>query len=273
MRIDEALREARARLAASPTPGLDAELLLGRVLGQSRTYLYTWPERRLEAPQQEAFAELVTRRAKGEPVAHLTGEREFYGRSFRVTPDTLIPRPDTESVVEAVLDTLPSRPLSGVDLGTGTGAIGITLALERPAWRWLLVDRSAAALAVARDNAARLGARVSVSRSSWLDAIPGRFDLIVSNPPYIDPMDPHLHRGDVRFEPPDALVAAEHGLAALRTIADQALDHLNPCGWLILEHGHDQGSAVTGLLEARGYKDIYSRQDLGGNDRVTMGHV
>lgn len=273
MRVDQALRQARARLAASPTAALDAELLLGQVLGRSRTWLYTWPEHDLDPAQRHAFQALLTRRERGEPVAYLLGEREFYGRRFRVNADVLIPRPDTETLVDMALTLLPATPLRVADLGTGSGAIGITLALERPAWRVLLVDCSEAALTVAGDNAARLGANVDTRCGSWLEGETRDFDLIVSNPPYIDADDHHLSEGDVRFEPRSALVAGEQGLADLSAIAAQARRRLNPGGWLMLEHGHQQGGAVRELLRRQGFTGRRSRRDLGGNERVTLGHV
>ncbi|UWN49074.1 Release factor glutamine methyltransferase [Alcanivorax sp. ALC70] len=273
MRIDEALRSARDALTASPTPRLDAELLLGRVLGRDRSYFYTWPEKQLDGDQQRLFELLVKRRAAGEPVAHLTGEREFFGRRFVLTAATLIPRPDTETLVEAALETLPDTPLRAVDLGTGTGAVGLSLALERPAWRVTLTDASAAALAVARDNAEALGANVTLLRGDWLEALAGPFDLIISNPPYVDPDDHHLEQGDVRHEPRSALAAHDRGLADLRVITAQARERLADGGWLMLEHGHDQGSLVRRLLADHGFQDVTTRGDLGGNDRVTLGHV
>tara|TARA_A100001391_G_scaffold165649_2_gene125595 strand:+ start:6041 stop:6862 length:822 start_codon:yes stop_codon:yes gene_type:complete len=273
MRIDEALRAARDALAASPTARLDAELLLSRVLGRDRSYFYAWPEKPLNGDQQRLFDLLVKRRAAGEPVAHLTGEREFYGRRFVVTAATLIPRPDTETLVEAALETLPDGPARVVDLGTGTGAVGISLALERRDWRVTLTDASAAALAVARDNAEALGAAVTLVRGDWLKALAGPFDLIVSNPPYVDPDDHHLEQGDVRFEPRSALAAHDRGLADLRVIAAQARERLTDGGWLMLEHGHDQGGLVRRLLAEHGFQDVTTRGDLGGNDRVTLGRV
>lgn len=273
MRIDEALREARLRLGASPTPALDAELLLGHLLGRSRSYFYTWPERALDEPQLDAFRALVARRAQGRPVAHLIGAREFFGRPFRVTEDTLIPRPDTETLVEVALEILPATALRAVDLGTGSGAIGVTLALERPAWMMTLVDNSAAALAVAGDNALRLGASVECAAGDWLEAVAGDFDLVVANPPYIDPRDRHLEQGDLRFEPRGALAAAEHGLADLRAITSQARTRLYSGGWLLLEHGFDQGKAVRALLGDAGFQGVATRRDLAGHDRVTLGHV
>ncbi|WP_133492396.1 peptide chain release factor N(5)-glutamine methyltransferase [Alcanivorax sp. 24] len=271
MRIDQALREARSRLRASPSAALDAECLLAHVLAQSRTYLFTWPERTLNESQQRHFLELLARREAGEPVAYLIGEREFYGRRFRVSPDTLIPRPDTETLIDAVLERMPESPLRAVDLGTGTGAIGITLALERPAWSVLLVDISEAALQVAKDNARTLGATVEMVGGTWLAALSGPFELIVSNPPYVDPEDPHLGQGDVRHEPRTALVSAEQGLADIRVLADQAMTRLVEGGWLMLEHGYDQGEAVRTLLTEREYREVETLRDLGGQDRVTFG--
>ena len=274
MRIADAIQKARERFVESPTAALDAELLLMHVLGCTRAWLHTWSDKVLEIEQRNAFLELAARREQGEPIAYITGEREFFGRSFQVTPDTMIPRPDTEMLIEGVLDTLPSRPLKIADLGAGCGTIGLTLAMERPAWDVVLVERDKKALKVARDNARRMGAtRVSFLESSWFEQVRGRFDTIVCNPPYIDEEDHHLQQGDLRFEPRSALASGEHGLADLRLIAEQARDHLNSCAWLVLEHGYNQGEAVTELLESLGYMDVYGYQDLAGNDRVTMGHV
>ncbi|WP_101674586.1 peptide chain release factor N(5)-glutamine methyltransferase [Alloalcanivorax mobilis] len=273
MRIDQALRDARETLSQSPSPALDAELLLCRALGQTRAYLYTWPERTLDETQTRLFGALLARRAAGEPVAHLTGEREFHGRAFLVSPHTLIPRPDTETLVETVLALLDDTPRRALDLGTGSGAIGVTLALERPAWNVILTDASLAALRVARDNAERLGAEVGLVCGDWLSGVSGRFDLIVSNPPYVDPDDHHLQQGDVRFEPRAALAANDHGLADLRVIIAQAGDALNAGGWLVLEHGFDQGGAVRTLLAEKNFQAVATHRDLGGNDRVTLGHV
>ncbi len=271
MRIDAALRDARSRLASSPSAALDAEVLLCHVLGQSRTFLFTWPERELDARQQSLFDALLLRRESGEPVAHLTGEREFFGRSFRVTPDTLIPRPDTETLIEAVLCLPLPAQARVVDLGTGTGAIGITLALEQPGWQVTLVDLSDAALQVANHNAEQLKAPVQCLQGSWLAPCEGRFDLIVSNPPYIDGADHHLQEGDVRFEPRSALVAEDHGLADLAEIVGQASGKLEDGGWLMLEHGFDQGEAVRQLLADAGFQHVRTARDLGNNDRVSLG--
>ncbi|MEQ3637717.1 peptide chain release factor N(5)-glutamine methyltransferase [Alcanivorax sp.] len=271
MRIDDALRQARHRLASSPCAALDAQVLLCHVLEQSRTWLFTWPERELTRAQQATFEALLARREQGEPVAHLSGEREFFGRPFSVTADTLIPRPDTETLVEQVLALALPANARVVDLGTGTGAIGITLALERPAWQVTLVDNSAAALQVAAANARQLGATVRCLQGSWLTPCDGFFDLVVSNPPYIEDSDVHLAQGDVRFEPRSALVAGDQGLADLITIAQQAAGKLIAGGWLLLEHGFEQGEAVRALLAGIGFEQVRTAQDLGGNDRVTLG--
>jgi len=271
VRIDDALRQARHRLASSPCAALDAQVLLCHVLEQSRTWLFTWPERELTRAQQATFEALLARREQGEPVAHLIGEREFFGRPFSVTADTLIPRPDTETLVEQVLALALPANARVVDLGTGTGAIGITLALERPAWQVTLVDNSAAALQVAAANARQLGATVRCLQGSWLTPCDGFFDLVVSNPPYIEDSDVHLAQGDVRFEPRSALVAGDQGLADLITIAQQAAGKLIAGGWLLLEHGFEQGEAVRALLAGIGFEQVRTAQDLGGNDRVTLG--
>jgi release factor glutamine methyltransferase len=273
MRIDAALRQARERLSASPSASLDAQVLLCHVLERPSSYLFTWPERELDAQQQQRFLELLTRRERGEPVAHLTGEREFFGRRFSVTADTLIPRPDTETLVELALQLGPVGPARVVDLGTGTGAIGLSLALERPQWQVTLTDLSAAALSVAESNARQLGARVTLQQGSWLEGCHGPFDLIVSNPPYIDPTDHHLEEGDVRFEPRSALVADQRGLADLATIITQASTRLVAGGWLLLEHGYQQGDEVRALMEAGGYDAVRTERDLGGNERVTLGQL
>ncbi|MBQ26113.1 peptide chain release factor N(5)-glutamine methyltransferase [Alcanivorax sp.] len=271
MRIDAALRDARRRLSDSPSAALDADLLLCHVLGKARSYLFTWPERELDARQQSRFSSLLARRIQGEPVAHLIGEREFFGHAFRVTADTLIPRPDTEILVEKALSLNLPAQARVVDLGTGTGAIGVSLALAQPDWHVTLVDLSEAALQVAGDNARRLGAAVTCLPGSWLSPCSGPFELIVSNPPYIEENDHHLDEGDVRFEPRSALVAPNNGLADLAAIVQQATGKLVAGGWLLLEHGFEQGEAVRTLLAQAGFVQVGTAQDLGGNDRVTFG--
>ena len=271
MRIDAVLRDARGRLSDSPSAALDADLLLCHVLGKPRSYLFTWPERQLNTAQQADFASLLGRRVAGEPVAHLIGEREFFGHVFRVTADTLIPRPDTETLVEKALSLDLPAEARGVDLGTGTGAIGLSLSLARPEWHVTLVDLSEAALQVAKENAHRLGAVVTCLQGSWLSPCSGPFDLIISNPPYIEESDHHLDEGDVRFEPRSALVAPSKGLADLAEITRQAAGKLVAGGWLLLDHGFEQGEAVRALLTQAGFVQVGTTQDLGGNDRITFG--
>ncbi|MBV1786791.1 peptide chain release factor N(5)-glutamine methyltransferase [Marinobacterium sp. D7] len=258
----------------SDSARLDAELLLCHVLEKTRSYLFTWPERELDPDQQAQYLALLERRIAGEPVAHLTGLREFWTLSLEVTPDTLIPRPDTETLVEAALARLSDGPYRVADLGTGTGAIALALASERPHWQVVATDRIAAAAALAERNRDRLGLHnVDVLTGSWCEPLSGRFDMILSNPPYIDETDPHLAQGDVRFEPRSALVAAASGLADIRQIAEQARAYLKPCGWLLFEHGYDQGQPVRALLNGLGYAEVATLSDLGGHERVTLGRL
>jgi release factor glutamine methyltransferase len=266
--VGEALAAARGRVPAS-----EARLLLREILGCSAAQIAAYPERALGAEAVGRFAELLERRAAGEPVAYLLGEREFYGRRFGVSPAVLIPRPETELIVELVLARLTAAATPRVlDLGTGSGALAVTLALELPGARVCAVDRSPAALEVARANAAALGARVDWVESDWFAALaPGRFDFIVANPPYIADDDPHLAEGDVRFEPRGALASGTAGLDDLRRIAAAAPGFLAPGGWLLMEHGYDQAAAVRALLVAAGLADVGSARDLAGIERVTFG--
>ena len=268
------LSDAEQRLAGrSESPRLDAELLLAQALGKDRTFLFTWPEHVPAEGECRLFGEWMRRREQGEPVAHLLGWREFYGHRFMVTADTLIPRPDTETLVEAALQRLPAAgPLVVADLGAGTGAIGISLALARPHWRVLAADMSPAIVDLIERNCRALGAaNVKPLLSSWLDAIDEPLDAVVSNPPYIADGDRHLSQGDVRFEPRSALVSGPDGLADIRQLVRQARGKLVAQGWLMLEHGYDQGAAVRDLLSSHGYLEVETITDLGGNERVTMG--
>ena len=208
-------------------------------------------------------------------MAYLVGRREFYGHEFLVSPDTLIPRPDTELLVDIALELLPADiPQQIADLGTGTGAIAISLGLARPQWRVLAVDFTVAILDLAERNARRLGAdNVTVRQSHWCRDLPGQYHALISNPPYVADDDPHLDEGDVRFEPRSALTAGDDGLDDIRTLIEQAPAHLLPGGWLLLEHGHDQGNAVHALMSAGGFCDVQTRRDLGGRDRVTFGRT
>ncbi|MGL4316861.1 MAG: peptide chain release factor N(5)-glutamine methyltransferase [Pseudomonas sp.] len=262
-----------ANLADSPSASLDAELLLATALGKPRSYLFTWPEREPSAAQLEAFSAMLARRRAGEPVAYILGQQGFWSLDLDVAPHTLIPRPDTELLVETALELLPATPLRVLDLGTGTGAIALALASERGGWRVTGVDRVEQAVALAERNRQRLKLNNAEFRlSQWFSALAGEgYGLIVSNPPYIAANDRHLSEGDVRFEPASALVSGVDGLDDIRLIIAQAPAHLEAAGWLLLEHGYDQAEAVRGLLLAAGFSAVESRRDLGGHERISLG--
>lgn len=277
--IGEALRRTQARLAVLPhaEPALEAALLLGRVLGQPRTYLIAWPERVLNSGQALALEALLRRRCGGEPVAYITGQREFWSLSLEVTSDTLIPRPETELLVECALGLIPAAAHWRVaDLGTGSGAIAAALARERPGCRILATDLSAGALEVARRNFRRIGlSNVETRRASWWGAFGPweRLDLVASNPPYLAARDSHLTRGDLRREPRRALVAGADGTEALRCIVAAAKRHLKRGGWLLLEHGMAQGATVRALLKRHGFVAVTSFRDASGHRRVSRGRA
>ncbi|MAS26435.1 MAG: protein-(glutamine-N5) methyltransferase, release factor-specific [Oceanospirillaceae bacterium] len=276
MPIEHWLRSATEQLqASSESARLDSECLLAHVLGQNRTWLYTWSDRGLTAEQLSAANALLQRRIAGEPVAYLCGQRDFWSLTLDVNPSTLIPRGDTETLIEWALELPVLATANVLDLGTGTGAIALALASEQPSWHVQGVDFQAEAVALARTNAAKNNlSRVTFEQSDWFSALAvgaGRFDLIVSNPPYIDGADEHLQQGDVRFEPRSALVAEEQGLADLRHIIEQAPDYLTADGWLLLEHGWQQADAVCELLRQRGFTDVENRCDLGANPRISGG--
>ncbi|MDA8482605.1 peptide chain release factor N(5)-glutamine methyltransferase [Pseudomonas resinovorans] len=262
-----------ARLPDSPTPRLDAELLLAAALGKPRSFLHTWPERVVSSEVAERYASYLERRRGGEPVAYILGHQGFWSLDLEVAPDTLIPRPDTELLVETALALLPANPAEVLDLGTGTGAIALALACERLSWKVTGVDRIAAAVELAERNRARL--KLNNARfveSHWFSALgEQRFAMIVSNPPYIRAQDPHLVEGDVRFEPASALVAGADGLDDIRQIIQNAPRHLSPGGWLLLEHGCDQAQDVRDLLSRQGFQQVESRRDLGGHERISLG--
>lgn len=268
--VSSALVGARGRIDVA-----DATLLMQHILGRGPAWLYAHGDAAL-APEAEArFEALVARREAGEPVAYLLGRRGFWSLDLAVTPDTLIPRPETELLVEQALARLdPALALRVADLGTGSGAIALAIASERPEARLVATDRSEAALAVARANAAGLGlgARVEFRAGDWFAPLEGeRFDLVASNPPYIAEGDPHLEQGDLRHEPPAALASGRDGLDAIRIIIEAAPAHLVPGGWLLLEHGHHQGPPVRALLAAAGFVDVVTVRDLEGRDRVGAG--
>ncbi len=270
--IQTCMRRAQ-ELKNSDSARLDVELLLAHIFDKDRSYLYTWPEKCLTEDQQEQFESLLGERLKGKPIAHLLGYREFWGLSFEVDASTLIPRPDTETLVEAALSLSLPIEAKVIDLGTGTGAIAMALASEKPSWHLLAVDQSLDAVNLAQRNQQRLQlSNVIVQRSDWFNDIEDSgYHLIVSNPPYIDKNDPHLAQGDVRFEPLTALVAEDEGLADIRHILHQGRQYLLPHGWLMLEHGYRQGAAVFQLFEEFGYQQVKTLQDFGYNDRVTLG--
>lgn len=269
------LREAIAQLQNSESPRRDAEILLETVTGKGRTFILAFGETQLTAAQLEQLNALVARRKRGEPVAHLTGVREFWSLPLFVSPATLIPRPDTECLVEQALARLPASACRIVDLGTGTGAIALALASERPDCDVTAVDRMPDAVALAIRNTQHLGINnVRVLQSDWFSALQGqRFDMIVSNPPYIDEQDPHLAQGDVRFEPLTALVAGASGLADIVHIIEQSKHMLTPGGYLLLEHGWQQGQAVRDAFTRSGYQAVETCRDYGGNERITLGRL
>ncbi|MDM5059963.1 peptide chain release factor N(5)-glutamine methyltransferase [Aeromonas rivipollensis] len=275
MQIQQARTHIMATLAEGESPRADADALLCHLLACRRSYLMTWPERELDADQQATLQAWLDRRLAGEPIAHLIGEREFWSLPLKVSPATLIPRPDTEVLVEQALARLPAGPCALLDLGTGTGAIALALKSERPDADVWAVDRMPDAAALARANSATLGLPIEVRDGSWFEPLSDapRFAMIVSNPPYIDGADPHLEEGDVRFEPRSALVADEQGLADIRLIVAGAPAHLCPGGWLLLEHGWEQGAAVRQLLLQQGYCQVETVRDYGDNERVTLGRL
>ena len=278
MQIQQARAHIMTVLAEGESPRADADVLLCHLLDCRRSYLMTWPERELDAAQQATLQTWLARRLNGEPIAHLVGEREFWSLPLKVSPATLIPRPDTEVLVEQALTRIPQGPCAVLDLGTGTGAIALALKSERPEIDVWAVDRMADAAALARENSAALGLPIEVRDGSWFEPLgepdrdnTPRFAVIVSNPPYIDGADPHLEQGDVRFEPRSALVADDAGLADIRHIVAHAPAYLLTDGWLLLEHGWDQGESVRQLLRDGGYREVATVRDYGDNDRVTLG--
>ncbi len=273
--VQQCLLSARQQLAQfvpANEANIEAQLLLMHVLEVNRAWLIAHATDVLATEPANAFQALLHHRLQGEPVAHILGTREFFGLSLKVTADTLIPRPDTETLVEAALQKVHGS-MRILDLGTGTGAIALVIAKHAPQCEMIAVDASAAALAVAQQNALSLQLHnVQCLQSDWFTALgSATFDLIVSNPPYIEADDPHLQQGDLRFEPLSALASGADGLQDIRQIIAQAPAHLNAGGWLMLEHGYDQAEAVQQLLNAAGFKNVQSLKDLGNNLRVTLG--
>ena len=265
----------RHRELASPSAALDVDLLLCHVLQQPRYYLYAHDDARLTEQQQQQLDVLLARRQSGEPVAYLIGEAEFWSLKLAVSPATLIPRPDTELLVEWLLETLPAdAALKVLDLGTGTGAIALALASERPAWQLTGVDSQRAAVELAASNAQRLALDVEFLHSDWFAAVSGRrFDVVVSNPPYIAEDDEHLSGPGVKYEPSSALVAGADGLDDIRQIVAAAPAFMSPGGVLLLEHGYRQAEAVAAILRGGGFADVKTRRDYGANPRATQGRL
>lgn len=274
--LQDWLRRAVQQLgeAGSDSPRLDAQILLGHALGRPRSYLYAHGDAPLQSTQRAQADALLEQRLAGHPIAHLLGRREFWSQELEVGPDTLIPRPETEITLELALEKIPpGADWSLLDLGTGSGALALMLARERPGCRVTATDISAAALAVARRNRERLGvSNLELLEGDWFAPLAGRrFRLIVSNPPYVAEADPHLQAGDVRFEPRGALAAGPAGLDDLQRLIAAAPAHLEPGGWLVLEHGFDQADAVASLLKEKGFIDINYRPDLAGQPRASAG--
>ena len=269
--VQELLRGARDLPGDSPVR--DAEILLCHCLDKTRSWLYTWPETEVSGEALEHFQQLLHKRYQGEPVAYLTGHREFWSLNLAVSPSTLIPRPETETLVEWALELPLPDDSEALDLGTGTGAIALALASEKPGWRVRGFDVCPEAVQLAAANAlVNELARVEFTQSDWFSSLENeRFNLLVSNPPYVEAGDAHLLMGDVRFEPAGALVAADRGLADLNHIAQAAPEYLQSGGWLLLEHGFDQGHAVRELLVTRGFQGVETRKDLAGQERITGG--
>jgi len=275
--VAQCLQKSAELAAVSDTPRLDIELLLAHILQKTRTWLFTWPDAALTHEQATRFHDYLIRRMNGEPVAHIIGVREFWSLPLTVNNSTLIPRPDTELLVETLLQLFVEDSSAQVrkllDLGTGTGAIALAAASEKPRWQILAVDKSPDAVALAEKNRIQLQlTNVRVQQSDWFAQIANTelFDVIVSNPPYIDPQDPHLDQGDVRFEPRTALIADKKGMADIEWIVAHSVSYLTSGGWLLLEHGYDQGGAVRALLKEHHFVAIETRRDFGGNERVTF---
>ncbi len=280
MNISELVGTTAQRLAKAlnldPSEArLDARILVGHAMTADRAWLIAHDQDTPTHTQCLAVESLISRREKGEPVAYILGKREFYGRKFKVDPEVLIPRPETELLVETALERLPkSKPLEVLDIGTGSGCIAVTLALESPLWSVTAVDFSSPALQIAKENAQRLGAHIQFIQSDLYAELGGqRFDLIVSNPPYIAQEDPHLRQGDVRFEPRAALTSGMDGLDAIRAIATAAPRFLKPEGLFLVEHGFEQGAACRHIFECNGFQGVSSHRDLAGLERITEGRL
>ena len=274
MQVEHWLLQAKQQLeqSGSDSARLDAEILLGYALDKNRSWLYTHSDYALSDAELIKINALLAKRIAGQPIAHLVGERDFWSLSLYVNSSTLIPRPDTETLVEWALELPLLANARILDLGTGTGAIALALASEQPSWQVTGVDKSEDAVELAYKNAKKNQLQqVEFKASDWFEQVIGSFDLIVSNPPYIDGQDPHLQQGDVRFEPMSALVAEQQGLADIVHIIDQAPHYLRDQAWLLIEHGYQQAEQVRELLKAKGFQQVETREDLGGQPRISGG--
>lgn len=278
--ISQCLEHGQLRLASADSQSqhdaakLESEILLAQVLEKPRSYLYTWPDELLSIDKITQFNSLIEDRYAGMPVAYLTGSREFWGLPLSVTPDTLIPRPETERLVEIALQYIPQNSTARIaDLGTGSGAIALALATERPQAIIEATDIDAATLAVARRNVSALGlSNVNLHHGHWCEVLTEKsFDMIVSNPPYVTADDPHLHQGDLRFEPAQALTSGKDGLKDIREIIQTATQHLANGAYLLIEHGYDQADRVTELFQKAGYSEVSCFQDYAERERATIG--
>jgi len=272
--ITAALKYSHLLTPVSESARLDVEVLLSAVLQKDRAYLYTWPEKALSTTEKSLFEHYIERRQQGEPVAYIVGEKEFWSLNLQVNSSTLIPRPETELLVETALEIFADDvPRTVIDLGTGTGAIALSLAIEKPRWSILAVDVMETACQLAEVNRQKYQLdNVKVLQSDWLSTVEkNTVDLIVSNPPYIEHNDPHLVQGDVRFEPHSALIAENGGLADIERIAQQSTQYLEDQGWLLIEHGYRQGAEVIGILQKQGFTHCFSKQDIAGHDRISQG--
>lgn len=271
--VAQAIAWATERLSpSSDSPKLDAEVLLLHLLDKPRSYLFTWPDAQLNEQVAAEFVALVEKREQGHPVAHIVGNREFWSLELEVNNSTLIPRPDTETLVEYALGLALPQDANVLDLGTGTGAIALALASEQPNWQVTAIDFSEDAVALATRNKNRHQLNnVSVRQSNWFEQVGAQqFDLIVSNPPYIDPEDIHLSQGDVRFEPKSALISAEQGMADIKLIIDNARKYLKPGGYLLIEHGYEQALLLQAFFAQMKFNNILTIKDMAGCDRVTL---
>jgi release factor glutamine methyltransferase len=271
--ISQALTQARHQLqTSSPSPASDASILLCHVLDCSSSHLIAWPDKQLSDDQSQRYNALIEERRKGKPVAYITGEKEFWSLLLKVTPAVLIPRPETEILVEFALEALKDNPKAEIaDLGTGSGAIACALASEQPGWHITATDTSAEALAIARQNAETHQLHnIDFVQGHWFEALQREdYDMVISNPPYVAAEDPHLGQGDVRFEPDDALSAGIQGMDDIEVIAREAADHLVAGGWLAVEHGYDQQQLVHDCFARNGFVDITQQADLSGTPRIT----